>query len=441
VKVSNKKHITPKQVLGRLGSPNKLTRYAFYGVVFSFPWETLDIGLGGKFSVARILGMFFFGVALLQPKICFRVPPKPFWLFLLYLFFYALVSTGLDAAYDRPNFMKGFTIVQLLVLFWLSYNVMHDERVRKGFLLAFIGGCLSLAIGGLFLEGVTEGVKAGGIDDERMVFLGADPNTTGATFALGLIAVLGLAYGREDFHLKTRLFAWLPFFILASFMIRTGSRGAALSLVIGVVFFLVKGGNIRSKVGLGIVVLIGLMTLVGLTLQSDMLVKRFEMTMGEGNIAGRDVIYIEVASMVNEKPLLGWGPLRYRFELANRVGKYGQERDTHNMYLKTLVEVGILGAIPYFLGIGLCVWAAWKARHGYEGSLPISMLVTLVMINMTLTWDNRKIFWIILAYGLASYTHIHSQRNPKVEPYSGQRLGVGFSKSPQKSGSQIVVGQ
>jgi O-antigen ligase len=256
-----------------------------------------------------------------------------------------------------------------------------------------------------------------------------------------MIVLLGLAYGRQVLNLKTQLFAWLPFVFLGSFLVRTGSRGAMLSLAIGVAFFVVKGGNIRSKIGLSVIVLIGLMALVGLTLQSDILLKRFEMSVSEGNVAGRDVIFIEAAGMVNEKPLLGWGYPRFRYELANRLYEWGGSKDTHNLYLMILVEVGILGGIPFFLGIGFCVWGAWKARYGLEGSLPLSMVVTLLMINMSLTWDNRKIFWIILAYGLVSARHAYSRRNIKVGPYSGQRLGVGFSKSPPKAGSPIVVGQ
>lgn len=403
-------------------TPNKLTRFAFYGTVCAFPWETLPIGLGENFSLAKVAGLIFFGVALLQPRVCFRFPPFAFWLFLLYLGFYGLVAIGGDAKYDRSILMKGFSNVQMIVLFWMAYNVLHDKKAVKGFLLAFIGACLSLVVGGLFMEGVTGGMKAG--DQERLVTLGVDPNTTGATFALGLMATMGLAYGRQNPHLQIKLFAGLPFLIMAAFLIKTGSRGAMLAFIIGISFLLVKGGNIRAKLGLTVIVILGLGALIGLSLNTSM-AERFERSLSKGDTAGREVVYLEGAGMVNEKPLTGWGPLRYRYELANRIGEYGKEKDPHNLILKLLLEVGILGASPFFLGLGLCFRAAWKARDGLEGSLPISMFVTLLMINMSLTWENRKIFWIILAYSLVSIRHVLRVKKSDAGASSAQFRDLG----------------
>jgi O-antigen ligase len=211
-----------------------------------------------------------------------------------------------------------------------------------------------------------------------------------------------------------------------------------LSLLIGIAFFLAKGGNIKTKIALGLIVVLGVGVLAGLSLQTDM-AKRFETTVNEGNTSGRDLIYIEAAGMVNEKPLMGWGPLHYRYELGNRVGQYGGQRDAHNLYLTLLLEVGIFGAIPFLSGLGLCFWAAWKSRYGLEGSLPISMLVTVLMINMSITWDGRKIFWIILAYTLVSARY--ANRDLEFDSFSGQRYGLGYNKSSNKSGSPIVVGK
>jgi len=106
---------------------------------------------------------------------------------------------------------------------------------------------------------------------------------------------------------------------MAGFLIKTGSRGAILALVIGIVFFLVKGGNVRIKLGLVIVVILGIMALVGLSLNTDM-GERFERSVTEGDTSGRGVIFLEAAGMVEEKPLMGWGPLRWLFELGRRVG-------------------------------------------------------------------------------------------------------------------------
>jgi len=211
-----------------------------------------------------------------------------------------------------------------------------------------------------------------------------------------------------------------------------------LALVIGIVFFLVKGGNVRIKIGLVIMVLLGLMALVGLSLNTDM-GERFERTLSKGDTAGRETIFLEAVAMVNEKPLMGWGPNRFTAELGKRVGK--EEKAAHNLYLKLLLEVGILGAVPFLLGLGMCFRAAWKARYGLEGSLPVAMLVTLLMLNMSGSWDNRKIFWIVLAYALVSTRYTYSRKSTEDDSCSGKNYGVGFRKTFKKSDSSVVVGQ
>jgi len=439
MRVSNNQQDTSGQALGSFERPNKLTRYAFYALVFAFPWEALNVGLGANLSLTKLCGFFLFGAACLQPKICFRFPPKAFWLFVLYFFFYALLAIFRDATYDRSIVMGGFSFAQLLVLFWLSFNLMRDERVVKGFLLAFIGACLSLTIGAIFIDGVVGGDKHG----DRLNALGQNPNTTGATLALGLVALLGLAYGRQESDTKNLFLALVPFLLLGGFMVMTGSRGAMLSFAIGIAFFVLKGGNIQTKIGLGLIAILGGVALVMLAFQfSPQSLERIERSAMEGEIAGRDVIYIEAAGMVNEKPLIGWGPVRYRHELAKRVGYYAVARDPHNLILKLLLEVGILGAIPFFLGIGSCAWAAWKARGGPEGSLPLSILVTLLMLNMSHTWDNRKIFWIILAYALVSARYAYLGRRTEVDLHSRKNYMAGSSKKTSKnSTSPVVVGQ
>jgi O-antigen ligase len=127
---------------------------------------------------------------------------------------------------------------------------------------------------------------------------------------------------------------------------------------------------------------------------------RWEHTLFKGDLAKRDKIMPRAWDMFLEKPLLGWGPVSNLVELGSREGM--PSRDTHNVYLWVLTETGLLGAIPFFAGLWLSLRAAWRARFGSEGTLPMAMLVCLLIINMGITWHNRKIFWLTMAYVLAS---------------------------------------
>src|SRR5207244_13447285 len=51
---------------------------------------------------------------------------------------------------------------------------------------------------------------------------------------------------------------------------------------------------------------------------------------------------------------------------------------------------------------GFCLRAAWQARRGSQGVLPLAMIVTVLMANMSGLWLYKKLNWIVLAYALAS---------------------------------------
>ena len=82
-----------------------------------------------------------------------------------------------------------------------------------------------------------------------------------------------------------------------------------------------------------------------------------------------------------EKPFFGWGPISNYVELGARFGR--QKLDPHNLYLWIMTETGLLGAVPFFIGLWICWRAAWRARYGTEGSLPIALLACLFIVNMT----------------------------------------------------------
>jgi O-antigen ligase len=107
--------------------------------------------------------------------------------------------------------------------------------------------------------------------------------------------------------------------------------------------------------------------------------------------------------MFLEKPLTGWGPAKNKYVLGSRLPWQGRpRRDTHNIVLEILTATGIVGAIPFLIGLGICVRAAWQARKGTEGILPFAMLSAILVGNMSGNYIAAKLFWFVLAYAAAS---------------------------------------
>ena len=114
------------------------------------------------------------------------------------------------------------------------------------------------------------------------------------------------------------------------------------------------------------------------------------------------MIYANAIEMISERPLLGWHPITAFRELGRRIGYPGPGRDVHNLFLDLLIGVGLLGAIPFMVGLGLCTRAAWKARAGPFGMLPFALIMSSLAFSMTHTSLTWKAQWLALAIACAA---------------------------------------
>jgi len=137
----------------------------------------------------------------------------------------------------------------------------------------------------------------------------------------------------------------------------------------------------------------------------DALRARWERTFVEGDTAGRDEIYARAEMMVLEKPFFGWGPVYNEFELARRLDFPRPLRDFHNLYFHMLTEVGLLGSIPFFIGVLVCVNYAWRARKTTQGILPLALLTSTLTMGLGGTTLTDRILWLVFAYCAASQTY------------------------------------
>jgi O-antigen ligase len=394
-------------------------RYAFYAFVFSIPFDMADLNPGGMATISKLIGYLVVALALLQPSLCLKRPPIPFWYFAVYLT--TVAATGLFsimAGTAEPEYAGSivrilFSRMQMICLFWIAYNFFQHEEVVKGSLTA-----LSLATALIVLfqfVGLAGEIEAG---RDRTTAFDANPNSVAAVLSLGFLAVFGLAYGRENTDWKARLLFWTTSAVLATAIVRTGSRGAAIALALSFGVILFKKGNLGRKLKFCLLGLVVISILAVLSYQIPGVRQRWEAALIEGNIAGRDRIYSAAVDMVLDRPLIGWGPINHMDELGLRLGI--PFRDPHNMYLYILTEVGIVGFIPFVVGLWICWRTAWISRFTIQGVTPLMMISFLLMINMKGSWQNRKLFWLMLAYVLASATYTtvrqrwtHSQQRSK----------------------------
>jgi O-antigen ligase len=412
-----------------------IVRWTFYVFVMSIPFEYPPRSI--PVEVHTITGSIFLLAALLQPTVCFRKPPKAFWWLAIYLFVYLTLMVLYSK--DIPNAMIFFfNMLQAAFLFWAGYNLLRFDAIVKTTFLSFAISTMALA--SLLIMGIGTTVYHSETEGDRVTVLGQDPNTVAANMALGLITLIGLSYGLQANKLRYRLIFWPMMALIAICLVMTGSRGGMLGLGIGILAFTLKRGNIGKMLRNFIIVLSTIGIAGWIAINTEPMKSRYNKSVKRGDMAGRQYIFPAATAMINEKPILGWGPINQQYELYNRTkhlefGSKSKKRNTkhsHNLVLEVLTSTGLAGGIPLFICIGLCVWGGWKARAGIHGILPFALTLSVLTVNMTVPLQAAKQTWLIFAYALVA--GCYSINNNRLRSISQRQFGNKNGQKWQRGG-------
>lgn len=409
----------PRQIIAHARAvplPLRLIRVAswrlrlfFYIFVFSIPFETLNVGLQVEdVSLAKLTGYALVVFAAMEYAVAFRRPSAALGFFSAYIVLFMILGYTQDPAYEARVTTRLLQLGQLGILFWISQSVLREARIMREALLTLAASCSLLAL--LQATDVTSkwmdvAIRGGG---ERFTALGEDPNSAGMLLTLGALTILGMVFFRAAGH-RIRIIGGVVLVLLASQLARTASRTAVVALIAGLAVFTLTGASdLKTRFRNTVVMLFAVVLLVLASRRSETNWIRWQNTMAWGDLDTREGIIPITIEMVLESPLLGWGPERHYLELARRLNKPSEE---HNLYLWILNEVGVVGAIPFFIGLWLCIRAGYRGMNIHrEGRVVFALAVAMLVFNLGITFHNRKVFWFLLAATLASDTLAHSDK-------------------------------
>jgi O-antigen ligase len=364
-------------------------------IFFEIPRRTIPI------EVPTFFALLFLASTLLNPRACYKRIPAPLVWFAAHLWILAIAAV-VNGNEHIARVIKHFVdLTVLMLLLWAASNVLRDARALRAVIIGFIIGAVVRA-GMQVLQIAVHRIPVwtGG---ERMSVLGQNTNMSAIVLSAGLIFVVGLYTSPAKWLPKLHFITWPLAALLGWATIQTGSRGGLFCIAAGLIVFLFSGRTplIRFRN-----VVIGVVAMVGLgmaAMQSPMMRARLEAAGKEGNLAGREKIYPALLGMIAERPLLGWGPIDNQFEIGRRINERRRpSRDAHNLPGELLTTSGIIGALPFFIAIGLCVRSAFRARKGALGYLPLALLCSVLVGCISGTWIISKILWFSLAVAIAA---------------------------------------
>jgi O-antigen ligase len=405
-----------------IGAVPKSVRYCFLLFVLTIPFDDLEVPYvtSGKFSLINLSGLLFFGSYLFHVVIFGKslpgVPVAIRW-FIAYLVIYTVVGLMID---EEPGwaYLLGLAIlIQLLGFFWCAADLLKDERLAKSCLLVFALACVILAAGSLLnLPGFVLEVR------DRTRALGMNPNRVALLMLPAAIILPCFCLSETRWPRRRKLFLLCLTLPVFACLVSTGSRAGVGAFMIGASIFLLARGGVKQKLAASLIAGLGIAAVLLLLLANPTASRRWVNLFEEGDTAGRDAIWGAALEMIGEKPILGWGRTSGFEELSRRIAKANERFSAHNFILHLLIEVGIVGTFTFLVGLGFCLRAAWKARAGPLGILPLTLLLSLLAMMITHTGFMAKQFWLFLALALAAGATVKRQIVVKVAAVSYERI-------------------
>ena len=361
---------------------------AVWFFVFSLPWENFIVIPGvGVFS--RVIGAVAVGLTIVVNVISGRF--RRWHLLHLAALLFVVWAAGVLLIVYSPAVMpkKFWTFVQLLVMIWMIWELAQSRSRLLGLLIAYVLGSYVSALDTILLYR-----RAGG-EMRRFAGGGGDPNDLAMTLAAAIPMAwyLGMTYHRPIVRWACR--TYIPVGLLGIGL--TGSRGGMIATLVALLIVPVTMTRLSpGKLALAIT-LLAVSGGLAVAYVPKTIVSRLSTTttsVEDLSLGGRFRIWKAGIHAFAQRPMIGYGSGSFKVAIMPEMGIATQV--AHNSYLSVLVEEGFVGLLLY-LTMFVAVFLALMRLHGTERRFGLVLLATIAVAMLSLTWDDHKVVWFVLA--------------------------------------------
>lgn len=369
----------------------------FLVITMIIPIETImQAVFGANMAFGRFMAPLFilFYLVLRPSAASFRLPPG----FLLVLPYFVIAFGHIvvqETWFGVYNY-RSYVLNTILCIAAYNYALFNRPSVRS-VLLATYAGIVLIAVWAAATGQMTEASRGG-----RFSMFELDENGLGSTYGLAVVIAVVLASRPEvGLIVKTLLVAGaMP---CAALLLATGSRGALVSTLLGIVAEAAYLGIVRRRSGLLVgLLMLGTVVGVGKTMydQTDVMKRRMNDMFVESNdpdrLGHRDTLGLITLQLIVERPFVGWGEIGGWEQIGDRMSLgSAAHKGTHNTYLLLLVTAGVFagGAFLWWVLRPMIPRRSLLASSDYA-----SLYVVMVFIYATfLTLDHlahRQWWWL-----------------------------------------------
>ena len=357
--------------------------------VFTIPWENVVV-LPGIGTISHLVGYLAFGMGVLGVIDNGRLQAGSTVQSLILLFATWRTITYFWSPAPDITLIEVQTTLQIVAMVWLLRQLAPTQELQIRIMQAYVSGTLVSSLDTIwqYLSGATPRAYL------RYVAPGFDPNELALMMALSIPLSLYLGVLSQR-----RPVVWLYRVHLAlatAAILLTASRGAFVASLAAMLFIpaTFKHWTDRQKSVFIVVVMLAAWLAMWLVPASSW--KRLGTIQSEvahGTLNDRSVIWKGGLEIFREHPVLGVGAGAFSTVVRHTIGT---AYVAHNTFLSITVEQGLAG-LGIFLALLITVTFYCFGMPDLERKLWLTMLLTLVIGILSLTWEFRKPMWLIFA--------------------------------------------
>jgi putative inorganic carbon (HCO3(-)) transporter len=305
---------------------------------------------------------------------------------------------ALPISYLDPRFSDWKNYVEMMFLFFVVAATIRTPKQMK-IILAIM--CLSIlqinrtyhdTVGDRDFSHFSYGLRDAGP-------LGyAGENGMGAFQAGMAVFLIGLTASTK--RQIVRLGLWAVAGSCVYSLVLTFSRGGYLGFMAGLLILgIVKE---RKLLILFVVLLLSWQSLVPGAVTERVLMTYDDSQGLDASAGERVTLWRDAMQVIDHDPVIGTGFDTYKF-----MGRVGDFKDTHNYYVKVLVEMGVIGLLFLFYVLGVLCTMCWRLFHqahdeflGSIGYAVFALSICTIIVNFFGDrWTYLQVngfFWVLL---------------------------------------------
>lgn len=313
-----------------------------------------------------------------------------FFLLPLFIFFIDLtIVSFINRTGSSASFFYFPLFLDLVVVFLLLSAIKRNPDSILGALIGFSVGTFFLAI--LFFLNIEVETTA----DERQTIFKLNQNILALYACFSLFTFLYVLLKKEVGSIIVKLLLIGAISLLLMLQLKTGSRVAFFSLVVGIPFFFFKKNNLTGLKNIAITFVISMIgTFIWFFfLANSVIGVRLTASLVEGDLSNRDLIWISIYEIIDNNYWFGIGVTGYERIIGTM--------SPHNVMIEVLCYSGVFGLFLFLIFVFKIGKSAYKNFNKEGNCLPFALFIPLMGLILSGQIFDQRIVWVIFAYQIS----------------------------------------